>query len=447
MTPRITVVGLGPGDPSTRTVGAQAALDRASRIVLRTCVHPGIDDLLTDPRVSTCDDLYESEETFLGVYRRVADRVCALAAETDGETVFAVPGHPRFGERSVSLLLDDSGDGGISVEILPAVSYLDIIAITLAQDPVQTRLQLIDALDLQIAEADEPFSGGTDAIDPTRGCLVAQVYSQPVSAAVKNRLGRFYPDDHLVWVITAAGVPGAERVAPCALWGLDRQPVDHLTSVWVPPLPSLDAVRSPHTLQRIAAYLRAPDGCPWDRKQTHASIRQAVIEEAYETVDAIDDDDPDGLADELGDLLLQVALHSQIAEESGEFALEDVYEKVNRKLIRRHPHVFGGATAETAGDVVKTWDAVKTAERAAAGKPPKGEGHPVDDLPRSMPAMQKARVLLGPRKGEQATSTDEATTTASGETILAAIESAIAAGVDPERALDLALRVRLDPTQ
>ncbi len=101
MTSLITVVGLGPGDPSLRTLGSQSALDDAARIVLRTRIHPGLDDFAEDPRVSDCDDLYESGPTFDDVYHLVADRVVAVAARTDGETVFAVPGHPSFGERSV----------------------------------------------------------------------------------------------------------------------------------------------------------------------------------------------------------------------------------------------------------------------------------------------------------------------------------------------------------
>ncbi|MBA3413614.1 MAG: MazG family protein [Chloroflexia bacterium] len=448
MTSRITVVGLGPGDPSLRTLGTQAALVRAARIVLRTRVHPGLADLQTDSRVSTCDDLYESQGTFAEVYRQVVNRVFEVAAATAGETVFAVPGHPRFGEQTVSLLIEEASKRGVTVDVLAAVSFLDVLAASVVPDPLRSRLQLVDALDLQDVAAAEPFAGGADAIDPARGCLVAQVYSRSVASAVKLQLGRFYPDDHVVWVVTAAGVPGGERIAACALWELDRQPVDHLTSVWVPPLAALDAARSPHTLQRIAARLRAPDGCPWDRKQTHASIRQAVIEEAYETVDAIDADDPEELADELGDLLLQVALHSQIAEEAGAFTLEDVYEQVNRKLIRRHPHVFGEATALTAGEVVKTWDAVKAAERVAAGKPLKGATHPLADLPRSMPAIEKARVLLGPRKGEREVTADADADAiaASGATILAAVEAAIAAGVDPEQALDRALWTRFAAT-
>ena len=215
--------------------------------------------------------------------------------------------------------------------------------------------------------------------------------------------------------------------------------------MWIPPLEDLDAARSPQTLQRIAARLRRPDGCPWDRKQTHASLRQAVIEEAYEVVDAIDADDPGNLVEELGDLLLQVALHSQIAEEAGDFTLEDVYEAVNRKLVRRHPHVFGEVVATTPGEVVQTWDAVKAQERAAAGKSDDGPRHPLDKLPRSMPALQRARTLIGPRTGDRALDSDPDALAAAGATILAAVEACLADGIDPEQALERALRLRFAP--
>lgn len=440
----LIVVGLGPGDPALRTLGGAAALARAARIVLRTRVHPGLEDLRADPRVSDCDDLYESAASFDDVYDAIVARVIAVAAKPDGETVYAVPGHPLFGERSVPPLVRAAGEWSIPVAILPAVSFLDAIVPAIGDDPLPSRLQLVDAHDLLQAHAAEPFSGGVDAVDPERGCLVAQVHSRAVASAVKLRLARVYPEDHRVWLVEAGA--GAEtRLEPCAVWELDRRPVNHLTSVWVPPLASLAAARSPHTLQRIAARLRASDGCPWDRQQTHASLRQAVIEEAYETVDAIDAGDPSDLADELGDLLLQVALHAQIAEEAGDFTLEEVYERVNAKLVRRHPHVFGDAVAATPGAVVQTWEAVKAAERAAANKPDKREGHPLDTLPRAMPALQKARTLLGPRKGDRALSDDEAKLTAAGATILAAVEAALVAGIDPEQALERALWERFAP--
>jgi tetrapyrrole methylase family protein/MazG family protein len=439
----ITVVGLGPGDPALLTLGARAALDRAARIVLRTSIHPGLNlDLASDPRVVACDDFYEDGSTFDEVYAAIAERVLAVTREVHGEVVYAVPGHPKFGERTVDLLLPAAAAAGIPVVVLPAVSYLDAVAIAVGADPMAAGLQLLDALDLRAALDAEPFAGGLLAVDPTRPLLIAQVYDREAATAAKLWLARTYPDDHPVTVLSAAGVAGEQSVTQAKLYELDRLAVDHLTSVWVQPLDELDAARSAVTLQRIVARLRGPGGCPWDHKQSHASLRQAVIEEAFETVDAIDAGDPDNLAEELGDLLIQVALHAQIAEEAGEFVLEDVYEAVNRKLVRRHPHVFGKVVAETAGEVVRTWESVKAAERARSGKPAKTAGHPLDALPRSMPALERARALLGPRKGDAPPNAEPDALAAAGGTILAAVEAALAEGIDPDQALERVLRLR-----
>jgi tetrapyrrole methylase family protein / MazG family protein len=441
----ITVAGLGPGDPGALTLAASDAFDRAGRIILRTAIHPSL-TITDDPRTTVCDDLYEALPTFDEVYAAVVERVIDAAKDADGEIVYAVPGHPRFGERTIDLLLTRAAEERIPVRFLPAVSYVDAVANALGVDPMASGLQLLDALDLQAAIEADPFSGGQFAIDPTRPLLVGQVYDDRAAAETKLRLARTYPDDHPIIMLTAAGVPDAERIIRCALFELDRTPVDYLTSVWVPPLADLAASRSAATLQRIAARLRREDGCPWDRKQTHASLRQAVIEEAYEVVDAIDASDPGNLAEELGDLLLQVALHTQIAEEAGEFTLEDVYAAVNEKLVRRHPHVFGDVVARTPGEVVQTWESVKAREREAAGKEAERPAHPLDRLPRSMPALQRARTLLGPRKGDSALDADPGALAAAGATILAAVEQSLVQGIDPEQALEHALRLRFAPT-
>ena len=119
---------------------------------------------------------------------------------------------------------------------------------------------------------------------------------------------------------------------------------------------------------RVIAALRAPDGCPWDREQTHASLAKHLIEEAYETVHAIGTGSSEDLADELGDVLLQVVLHAQIAAEAGDFTLAEVIEGITRKIVRRHPHVFGTAVADTPDEVMATWDEVKRGERHAAAE-------------------------------------------------------------------------------
>jgi tetrapyrrole methylase family protein / MazG family protein len=430
---RIVVVGLGPGTPELRTIGTQQALERADRIILRTRIHPGLCELESDPRVTDCDDLYERETRFESLYRAIAQRVLD-AARSGGTVVFAVPGHPRFGERSVPLIEDTARVEEIPVEVLDGVSFVDVAVGVTKIDPLATGLQICDAEHLAATLNTDPFAAGRLGVDPTRPLLVAQLYNADLAATVKIALTRLYPDDHSVLLIQAVGDPADQIVRSLPLHSLDRLEVDHLTSLWVPSLTALDAVRSPDTLNRIVAQLRAPKGCPWDREQTHASLRTAVLAEAYEVVDAIDGDDDHGLVEELGDLLLLVTMHAQIAEEDGAFRIEDVYEGINRKLVRRHPHVFASATARTPEDVVKTWEGVKAAERAEKGESG-GMRNPIDRLPRAMPVMRKVVEVIAPRATLQALDNVEA-----GDQLLSAIESLINRGIDPERALETSLR-------
>lgn len=438
----ITVVGLGPGDPALRTYAAQLALNRARQVILRTAVHPGLDDLLADPRVSACDDLYDAAPAFDDLYRRIADRV--LAAAADGDVVYAVPGHPRFGERSVARLVVQAEAALVPIAVQDAVGAIDAIATALGVDLLAEQVQLLDAIALADALDQDPFSGGRVSVDPSRPCLVTQVYSAPMATATKLALGRLYPDNHPVAMIRAAAVPGVERVTRCALYELDRHPIDHLTSVWVNAAAPLAAHRATATLQRIVAHLRAPGGCPWDREQTHASLRGALLEEAYEAVDAIDDGDPDNLAEELGDLLMQVALHAQIAEEHGTFTFEDVVEHVNRKLVRRHPHVFATAVAGTPDEVVRTWNEVKADERRGTYGGINVPSSPLDRLPRSMPALSRAAHMFADSQVAGRPRIAMAGSPNLGDRLLALAAEAAAAGLDPELELERALRRALD---
>ena len=145
-------------------------------------------------------------------------------------------------------------------------------------------------------------------------------------------------------------------------------------------------------LVEIMARLRSPEGCPWDREQTFDTIKPYLLEETYEVMDAIDARDWDGLADELGDLLLQVVFFSQMAKEAGHFDVTDAIEAINRKLIRRHPHVFGEAQAKTAEDVLRQWDEIKATEKVK----PKGL---LTGVPRSLPALMEAKQIAGRAAG------------------------------------------------
>ena len=189
-------------------------------------------------------------------------------------------------------------------------------------------------------------------------------------------------------VLRAAATP-AEQVERLPLAALDRGVVyDHLTSVLVPPLLPDEDFGTLDGLAAVVARLRGPNGCPWDLKQTHESLKRYVLEEAYEVAEAIDEADWAGLCDELGDLLLQVALHARLADERGDFDLTDVLHSVNAKLVRRHPHVFGTVEVANAEEVEQNWEAIKHRERGGAPA-----ASILDGLPRHHPALITAQAL------------------------------------------------------
>lgn len=199
-------------------------------------------------------------------------------------------------------------------------------------------------------------------------------------------------------------------------------------------------------LLEIVRRLRAPDGCPWDREQTHASLRPHLIEEAAEAVDALGSGSRDEIVDELGDVLLQIAFHSVIAEEEAAYAYDDIENAIVTKLVRRHPHVFGDRTAQDADEVLANWEAIKADERAAAGRP---ERRPADAVPRSLPALARAAALDDALDW----SMDEADLALTprdaidrperlGRLLLAAAQAARRSGRDPEIALRDALEAR-----
>jgi tetrapyrrole methylase family protein/MazG family protein len=143
------------------------------------------------------------------------------------------------------------------------------------------------------------------------------------------------------------------------------------------------------TLVDIVAKLRAPGGCPWDREQTHDSLKRNLLEESYEVIEAIDQGNPAILSEELGDLMVQIAFHADIAQEAGDFQLEDVLRNINSKLVRRHPHVFADEHAEDAREVERNWEKIKAAERQAKGE----KKSPVEGIPIDLPALAYAQLM------------------------------------------------------
>lgn len=188
-------------------------------------------------------------------------------------------------------------------------------------------------------------------------------------------------------------------------------------------------------LNRIMALLRQPGGCPWDREQTHESIRRNMLEEAYEAVEAIDEKDPGHLKEELGDVLLQVVFHARMAEEEGLFTLDDVVDGICKKLVYRHPHVFGTVDARDSGQALNTWDAQKREEKGQ-----RTAADTLDSVARSLPALMRAEKIQDKARkagfdwAEMGPALDKAEEEL-GDLLFAAVKVGRFAGLDSEQAL------------
>ena len=289
--------------------------------------------------------------------------------------MYAVPGHPLVGEATVALVRQRAETEGLAVRIVPGLSFVEPCLAAVGYDAL-SGVMLADALELA-ALRHPTFS-------PDAPALVAQLYSADLASDVKLTLMNQYPDEHPVVLIHAAGGPD-EAVERLPLFEIDRsRQIAHLTALFVPALPRPGAFE---TFQNTIARLRAPDGCPWDREQTHESLRSHLLEESYEALQALDAGDLAAMREEFGDLLLQIVLHSQIAVEAGEFSMADVITGINAKIIRRHPHVFGDVKVDGVAEVWKNWETLKAEERSDKGQGARGV---LEGLPAALPALAQA---------------------------------------------------------
>jgi len=317
---------------------------------VRTKRHPTADLM---PKATSFDSLYDTLPTFEDVYGAITEAVVAAALK-HGEVLYAVPGSPLILESSVAQLRADTR---VEVQVLPALSFLDLAWEALGIDPVNAGVRLIDGHRFALEASGE------------RGpLLVAQVHADWVLSDVKLSHESANGNEPVV-LLHHLGLPD-QRVEHTTWQELDRVlPADHLTTLYIAQMAepvSGELAR----LHQLARTLR--EQCPWDREQTHDSLIKHLIEETYEVVDAIealdvnDSATDEAFIEELGDLLYQVEFHATIAEQQGRFSMADVARSIHDKLVRRHPHVFGDVVANSANDVVQTWDEVKRAEKKSA---------------------------------------------------------------------------------
>jgi tetrapyrrole methylase family protein / MazG family protein len=373
--PGITLLGLGPGDPQKLTREAWDVLASASQVWLRTRQHPTVASLPHGLQIESFDDLYENGDSFEAVYSSIVEKVLELGKSPDG-VIYAVPGDPFVAEATCPEIAQRAQTLGLPLRIVNGLSFFEPVFAALGLDPYP-RLTLIDGIELSQAHI--------PAFPPDMPALIAQVYSRLVAAEIKVTLNTIYPDEHPVQLVHAAGTKG-EIIEDIHLYEIDRsEHIGLMTVLYVPPLGEGTSFEA---FQEIVAHLRAPDGCPWDREQTHDSLRPHLMGEAYEVLAAMDSGDPAEMAEEFGDLLLQIVLNSQIASEEGEFNMADVLKGIYSKIIRRHPHVFGEVTLDGVQGVLKNWEKLKAEERTNSKAPEKGL---LDGVPLALPALSQAQ--------------------------------------------------------
>jgi tetrapyrrole methylase family protein/MazG family protein len=369
--PVVRVVGLGPGDADLLTRRTFDLLCDAPVVRLRTRVHPAaaaFADLLS------YDQLYESAASFDELYEAiVADLIELARSAPDGEVVYAVPGSPVVAERTVELL---SASSDVTTILESAVSVIDVACAALGRDPMACGLRIVDAL---------------ATIEPLRGpgpLLVLQTYSTEVLAGVADRL----PASSVVTVLHHVGLSDQVIVEMPASELVNFGDVDHLTSLWIEGLRT--AGEAMDDLVDFMRRLRAE--CPWDQEQTHASLTRHLLEEAYETLDALEAfarvDDGDAAAEsshveeELGDLLFQIVFHAELGDEEDLFNFATIADAVRDKLTGRHPHVFGDVQVSGSNEVAQRWEILKREE--------KGRESVTDGIAWQLPALVLYTKLL-----------------------------------------------------
>lgn len=352
---RLRVVGLGPAGADLLSRAALDAVDTADRVFLRTRRHPAAEAI---PAAESFDHVYDASNSLDEVYPRIVEALVAAVAE-GGTVVYAVPGSPLVAERTVDLL---RADPRVAPDIVPALSFLDLAWVALGVDPLAAGVRLVDGHRFAVEAAGE------------RGpLLVAQCDSSFVLSDIKLAVDEHGP---AVVVLQRLGLPD-QSVRTVAWEDLDREvEPDHLTTIWIPELAAPVAAEVTRFVELVRT-LR--EHCPWDREQTHESLARHLIEEAYETVEAIESGDPAHLEEELGDLLFQVVFHTTLGTEEGEYTLADVARGIHDKLVRRHPHVFADVAADTPDEVVANWEQIKKAE--------KGRESLMDGIPNALPSL------------------------------------------------------------
>ncbi len=376
----IIVLGLGPGSIDYLSYKAWQILKSSKTITLRTEKHPVVEELREQGvEFTTFDYLYEEKSSFTEVYHEIVEKLITKALESSSfePLIYGVPGHPLVAEDSVKLLLHEGKVNNITITVIPGMSFLDSLYPVINIDPIEGFLML-DALALKREDLNEKHH-----------TIFTQVYNRFIASDLKLTLLDVYSPNHPVMLVKAAGLT-TERVEEVPLCELDHIDwFDHLTSVYVKPqIIQSKAKAAEHPSDKLVAVmdkLLSPQGCPWDQKQDHFSLKPYLLEEAYEVIEAIDSKNMYKLKEELGDLLLQVVFHAALAQKRGDFTYNEVIEGITQKMVRRHPHVFSDIKVKNAEEVLENWEQIKAVEKGKIAHADKKKT--MDKLNKSLSAL------------------------------------------------------------
>jgi len=371
----ITLLGLGPGDPRQLTREAWELIQTISEVVVRTRSQVIEQVFPAGVEVVAYDSLFAGEDP-AETSAKIIDHIIQLGKRPQG-VVYAIPGDPLEADSIGIQIARRVEDHYLPIRIVPGISLAET-ALLLSKREKGAILTIVDGLELSRKHV-PPFP-------PTVPALITQVAAATVIQNLKRVLQTVYPPNHPVqWVD-----PIKRSIDFLPLAELETFDIENpFTMILIPPLGESTSFEN---FQEIIARLRAPDGCPWDREQTHHTLRRHLLEETYEALEALDRSDPAAMSEEFGDLLLQIVLHAQIATEAGEFRMADVIQGISEKLIRRHPHVFGDVEVEGVKGVLQNWEKLKAAEREAALDRPDKKGL-LDGVPPVFPSLAQAQEL------------------------------------------------------
>lgn len=348
--------------PQTMTRAAWDAVLHTDTLYLQTSEHPSAKPVLDAGLIfTTMDDLYESAEDFDELNEAIAKRLIS-----GGDCVYAVMGDGCFAQ--LPAIEKAAEKHGFRVDVLPGVSYAK------AAFPKLQDAQIYTARTLP------------KRVDPDMPLYIQELDNPIIAGEIKLTLSEIYPDE---WPVTLATMQqdGHYSYRTFPLSEIDRKRTLFAGSVlYVKPATFEERTRyGYYDLVAVMQRLRAPGGCPWDREQTHESLKADLIEECYELNDAIDEQDDAHIVEELGDVLMDVVFHSVIADEQGRFNENDVADGIVKKMIYRHPHVFGSEKAESSADVLKRWDELKQKE-----KNQKTQKEVLCAVPKRFPALMRS---------------------------------------------------------